>query len=709
MRLPPLRPGLALTPGEATTTGEPTAVLHDPLRHRFFHLGWHDLEILRRWSLGSAPAVAAALARETPLAISANDVVGLARFLEQHELTDASAPGATGRLLRAATPGAMGTPATVRLVQRVLFARIPLVRGDAWLRGALPLVRPLMTPAFAVLMGLAALFGLWRLSGQWDVFLSTFDYLYTPGGFFLLGLAIALSKVAHELGHAFVTVNAGSRVSSMGVALLICWPVLYTDTSHAWTLRNRRHRVAIALAGVAAEGILWVIALNAWPLLADGPARTICVLFVTVIWLTTVLVNLNPFMRFDGYFLLADLLGVPNLQPRALAFLKGRAGRVLFGLPVPPDAAAQNRRLRLLFQVYGPLLLAYRVTLAVAIALLVRTWLSEGAGAAVFLLLLGVLVVWPFSRLVRDWWRARRAARLGPVLRTLALATLALVLLVVPWWGPLQTQGVLRPVRDQAVFPTLAGTVERVLVAEGDRVAAGDPLVYLRSAALAHDLEDIERRLDAALLRLETMAELGRAGESRLVARERVLALRGEQESLRQTIAGLTVRAPFDGVAMDLDRSLLPGQARPISQRLMSIADLRACRVVAYVSERALARVAVGQRGRFYGPGSWADDPVALTVARVDGSAAGQVESMALTSRFGGPVPVRSNGEDGPTGDAVAVPAEAVYRVELDAARCLGPPAVRRGVVALDAAPVSALSVLGRLLGVRALQEVPLF
>jgi len=131
MRLPPLRPGLALTPGETTTVGEPTVVLHDPLRHRFFRLGWQDLEILHRWHLGPAPAVVAALAHETPLAVSAHDVAGL----------------------------------------------------------------------------------------------------------------------------------------------------------------------------------------------------------------TTVLVNLNPFMRFDGYFLLADLLGVPNLQPRAMAFLRGQAGRVLFGLPVPPDAA----------------------------------------------------------------------------------------------------------------------------------------------------------------------------------------------------------------------------------------------------------------------------------------------------------------------------------------------------------------------------------
>jgi putative peptide zinc metalloprotease protein len=698
--LPPLRPGLALTPGPATSAGEPTAVLHDPLRHRFFRLGWQDLEILRRWRLGSAPAVVAALARETPLAVSADDVTGLARFLEHHELTDAGAPGATDRFLKRGA----AAPAVVRLVQRALFARIPLVRGDGWLRAALPLVRPLMTPVFAALMGLAALFGLWRLSGQWDVFLATFDYLYTPGGVILLGLAIVLAKVTHELGHGFAAVAAGSRVSSMGVALLVFWPVLFTDTSHAWTLRDRRRRVGIALAGVAAEGILWVIALNAWPLLPDGPLRTICVLFVTVIWLTTVLVNLNPFMRFDGYYLLADLLGVPNLQTRALAFLKGQAGRALFGLPVPPDAATPDRRLGALFWVYGPLLLAYRMVLAVVIALLVRAWLSEGAGTAVFLLLVGVLLVWPAAMLARDWWRTRRHARRWPVLRTLALAALVLAGLAIPWWTPLQTQGVLGPVRDQAVFPALAGTVERVAVAEGDRVAAGDPLVVLRAPDMDHALADIDRRLDAAQLRLEAMAELGRAGESRLVARERVLALRRERESLRRTAEGLTVRAPFDGVAMDLDRTLRPGQARPITRRLMTVADLTACRVVAYVSERALARVSVGQRGRFFLPGR-ADDPVGLTVARIDGGAARRIEPPALTSRFGGPVPVRGAGTDADA-DA-AVPAEAVYRVELTADACLGPPAVRRGVVVLEAAPVSALSALGRLLGVGVLREVP--
>src|SRR5690606_41096448 len=103
----------------------------------------------------------------------------------------------------------------------------------------------------------------------------------------------------HEFGHAFMAKRAGCRVQSMGLASMVLLPMLYTDVSDAWRVNDRRSRLLIGAGGVLAELLLAVIALLAWSLLPDGPARTAAFMLASATWITTLVINLNPFMRFD--------------------------------------------------------------------------------------------------------------------------------------------------------------------------------------------------------------------------------------------------------------------------------------------------------------------------------------------------------------------------------------------------------------------------
>jgi len=157
-------------------------------------------------------------------------------------------------------------------------------------------------------------------------------------GVFLYALTLFFVKMLHELGHAYTARHYGLRVPTMGLAFLIFWPMFYTDNSDAWKLRKRTSRMAIAGAGTLVELGLAVPATFLWSFLPDGPLRSACFLIAATTWISSLLINLNPFLRFDGYYLLSDFLNVPNLQARAFALGKWHLRRFLAGIESPcPD------------------------------------------------------------------------------------------------------------------------------------------------------------------------------------------------------------------------------------------------------------------------------------------------------------------------------------------------------------------------------------
>jgi putative peptide zinc metalloprotease protein len=196
------------------------------------------------------------------------------------------------------------------------------VRPDRWLARRLPQVAPLFSPWFFRLTGVVLLFGLFECYRQRAAFSATLIESLTFKG--LLGYAVALTfvKTLHELGHAFTAKRKGCRVPTMGVAFLVMWPVAYTDVNEVWKLPRRQDRFAVGAAGIVTELIVAAWATLAWALLPDGALRSVTFLLATTTWISTLVINASPFMRFDGYFLMMDYLDFPNLHARSFALAR---------------------------------------------------------------------------------------------------------------------------------------------------------------------------------------------------------------------------------------------------------------------------------------------------------------------------------------------------------------------------------------------------
>lgn len=365
-------------------------------------------------------------------------------------------------------------------------------------------------------------------------------------------IALGVSKVLHEFGHGLTCRHFGGECHEMGFLLLVLSPALYCDTTDAWTLPNKWRRIAISAGGVYVELIIASVATLVWWHTGPGTAHSIAFALMTLCSLSTVLVNANPLMRYDGYYILSDLLEIPNLRPKSQAAMQSLIDRHVLGLDTPaPPAVDGNRWLFILYAVAAYL---YGWFLAVVIVwffyhLLQPYRLSSISVALAVLISYQMLVVPIWKNILRLKLASRMQTRIRwgrALVSTIVLAGLMYGAVFVPIprrvWGVLTVEGV----GQQTVFVSVPGRVEAIPVQLGDVVQAGDVLAQLVNPELDAFIAHLEHRLAAAHLSAETYAALGHpAEEQALRARQADIAeeLRTRQEQRQR----LTIRAERSG------------------------------------------------------------------------------------------------------------------------------------------------------------------
>lgn len=675
-RLRPLREDLHLIPGPRALDGAPTWTLFDPLANRFFRVGWPEFEILSRWALGRGAAVAKAVADETTIAVDADGVAGFARFLERNDLLRADAEADIRRLVGQSERARRRW--NTRVLKSYLFFRVPLVRPDAILERVVPGLGRLFTVWTVYAIVAAALAGLYLVGRQWDQAVASMAHLATPAGMALAGAALALGGILHEAGHAVTARFHGCRVPSMGVAFLLLWPVFYTDTTDTWRLRSRRARLAIGAAGMLVELTLAAMAAVVWAFLPDGALRSAVLLLAGTAWVTTLAVNLNPFMRFDGYFLLADLLEIGNLQERAFQLARWQIRRTLFGWDVPVPERMPRRRHRILVG-YAVLTWIYRLFLFLGIALLVYHFAFKALGLVLFAVEIGLFVVMPLAREGAAWWQGRRLFRLNVNLLATATAFAAgLCLVVLPWDGTVQAPAVLRVAQEATLFAPVDGRLAAAVPPLGARVREGDELFRLESPDMAAEAEQLEARREVLRWQVDVQAFDARFLESNQVLAGELARVEAELAGLERRRRRQVVTAPFDGVIAMRQPGLEAGEWLAEDAPVVTLNGPEGARIEAYVRESDLDRVPPGAAARFRS--DRLDRPeVALRLEAVERVGLDRLDEPMLASPHGGPIAAHESG------DGTLTPEVAVTRARFVPAAPIDPPSqAEPGIVRIE-------------------------
>ena len=519
-----------------------------------------------------------------------------------------------------------------------LSLRFPLLDPDRMLERVMPLFAPLFGWFGAAIwlgtVGWAlALIGLhWsELAGD------PIDRMFSVENMLLLWFVFPLIKLLHEFGHALAAKAGGGEVHEMGVMLLVLMPVPYVDASSATAFRDKRSRMLVGAAGMLVEIFIAAIAVFAWVHLEPGTNRAIAYNVILVAGVSTLLFNANPLLRYDGYYILADYLEIPNLAQRSNEYVGYLVNRYLFGVDggTSPVSAAGERGWFVFYSIGS---FIYRMFMMVSIAVLVASrFFVIGVLLAVWAF--ATMLVIPFAKRIDYLFRSPRlSSRRQRAI--FACVSIAAVLGAILFWMPApsstRAEGVIWAPDEAQVRATVDGFVTAVLAKPDQTVHKGDVLIQTddpelgaKSRVLQAQIAELDTRYNAMILTKRVQAEV-------INEQKKHLAEALELATRRQ--AELQVRSPSDGRFIIQDAQNSQGRFVQRGEVLAYVTDSAATTVRVVVPQSEGGLVASRTRQVEIRPADRIGKPISAQIKREVPAATDELPSMTLSLQGGGKI-----------------------------------------------------------------------
>ncbi|MFO0856575.1 MAG: HlyD family efflux transporter periplasmic adaptor subunit [Phycisphaerales bacterium] len=546
---PRLRPHVQIT--RQRFQGGRWHVAHDPSSNAFYRLSPVQNEFVglldgtrtvdEVWQLG--------LTRHGDGALTQNDVIQVLGQLYAGNLLQADVPPETEQLLNRGRD---------RLKKRALgqaiglmYFRVPLFNPNVLLTKVEPIFRPILNRVGLVAWFALVIAAIFAIIPQWKALRSGFDTAIAPSNWIWMGVVFIAVKLWHEFGHGVLTKRFGGQVPVFGAMMLVLIPSPFVDCSSAWSFPNKWQRIVVAAGGMMFELFLASIAAFVWLGTRENPGLVHQLSYNVLISasVSTIVFNANPLMRFDGYFILSDLLGVPNLMQRSMTMLKFLFLKHVYRVENPPQPTGDARE-ALILLVYGVLAMIYRVVIFISVTLYVLgkmfglgLVLAVWTAAMWFILPVGQLVHWLATGPQLSHKRGRA------ILATLAMVAGGLLLIgVVKFPDYRRAAGVVESAKTAGLYAGSDGILAAVHVKPGQHVKAGDAVATIENPDLIARLAYTKAQLSEAVAR-EMQASAKSATEAQ-IAREYVETLEQALTNAQGKVEKLVIRAPHDGVVV---------------------------------------------------------------------------------------------------------------------------------------------------------------
>lgn len=426
-----------------------------------------------------------------------------------------------------------------------LFMQVPLFHPDEFLERTLRFARPFFTKAaFYTWLALMAL-AVWVAANRWDELAAPLLTLLEFGNLPWVGLVLIVLKCLHELGHAYACKTFGGAVPEMGAIFIVGTPCAYVDATAAWGFSSKRQRLIVSLGGMYVESICACLALFVWA--STGPSFLNTLMYQTVVMasLVTVAFNINPLMRFDGYYVLSDLVEVPNLRQRSSDRLLAVFDRVALG--VKAAAHKDGPWLSAFLLLFGISSTIYKITLTLGICVLVAT--------KIYFLGLALAVYYVGSSMIRFVWKSINHLWFDPAtarvrLRAIFVSMVAFLAIpcafaLQPISIPMSSEGILERENETLVRAESSGFLRSLSARGKRRVLANEGLALLENLEQRDGIR--QARLELASLdhqiRAQTLVDRHEVRKS--LAHRRMTRTRLREDEKRH--ASLEVRAPESG------------------------------------------------------------------------------------------------------------------------------------------------------------------
>lgn len=454
-----------------------------------------------------------------------------------------------------------------------LFLRLPLGSPQAFIKAISPLFGWVCSIPFLAIWIAVVAFAIARVMQQPAELVGSAQGLFTSNAWMWMLVTLVGLKLVHEIAHGLFCYRFGGSVKETGIVFILLIPMPFVDVSSCWSFSSKWKRIAVSAAGMYVEIFFAAVAAIVWSMSHDPVLKFHLFNVMLLGSLTTLLFNANFLMRFDGYYMLADFLEIPNLYQKGQQFVNRLGRRFILGKKANPDQESLGRSTTI--RVYGIGALIWRVLICVSLTIL-ATALLYGFGMA--LAIVGV-VLWvgtPAWRLLSSWQDPAIDSR--PNFKWMSLVTVpvasgfALAMFYVPWPVQVAAPAIVEFDSPSYLRADAAGFVKAVYVREGQSVGKGDLLVELENRQLVTRLRDLELERKKSLIRSRghhqnrEIAAYQSENNSRQATEQQIAEVKQQLNSLR-------LIANADGIVVGEDLENLTGQFVPTGSSLLRIID----------------------------------------------------------------------------------------------------------------------------------------
>jgi putative peptide zinc metalloprotease protein len=445
-------------------------------------------------------------------------------------------------------------------VSNVLCIRFKGFDPERFLNWLYPKIRWFYSPVAVFCCCALALTALTLVMVEFDTFrakLPEFHQFFNIHNAFLLAVVLGVTKVFHEFGHGLTCKHFGGECHEMGIMILVLTPCLYCNVSDSWMLPSKWARAAIGLAGIYVEVVIASVCTFLWWFSEPGLFHNLCLDVMFISSVTTIVFNANPLLRYDGYYILADVVEIPNLRQKATQILSRKLGEWCLGLEPPEDPFLPQRN-QLFFAVFSIAAAIYRWIVALSICwFLYRLFISyhlEIVGKAMVAASLWGLFFMPLWQLGKFFYVPGRLDQvkkkhLYPTLGVLTLAVLAFLFLPLPHsiLCPFEIQ----PRGAQSVYVEVPGRLVEVDIKAGDKVVAGQLLGQLKNTDVELEVAKLQGELDQKEVKLKSLIQQAFLDRNAAVqipeVEEAIKAYREQLKQKKSDLARLSLTAPAAG------------------------------------------------------------------------------------------------------------------------------------------------------------------
>ncbi len=385
------------------------------------------------------------------------------------------------------------------------------------------------------------------------------DRVLAPQNLFLLWLTFPLLKAFHEFGHAFAIKVHGGEVHEMGIMFLVLTPIPYVDASASLAFRRKRERLLVGAAGMAVELFIAAFALFLWMHIQPGATRSILYNVIFIAGVSSLLFNGNPLLRYDAYYMLTDLLEIPNLGPRGIRYVGYLVQRYLFGLK-DTECPLYARGERFWFVIYTIASFVYRLFIYFSIVFFIAgKFFVAGMVLAGWAIL--TMFILPTAKSLKFLFSSPKIKkkRVWAICATaLVLGAMGTLICLVPIPLSTRAEGVIWIPEQSYVRAGTEGFVEELKVRSGAKVKAGEALIVCSDPLLMPQIKVLEAQLRELKVTYDTQILVDRVKAE--ITKEEMKQVRAQLERARERVAELTIRALANGTFIVPLAADLPGR-----------------------------------------------------------------------------------------------------------------------------------------------------